>query len=70
MAESVYKVIELIGTSTESWEAAGPFILWLTEWITVFFDTVVPATRACPHAHSRVFWRVLGSGVSGLPARC
>ena len=23
MAESVYKVIELIGTSTESWEAAG-----------------------------------------------
>jgi len=23
MAESVYKVIELVGTSTESWEAAG-----------------------------------------------
>ena len=23
MAESVYKVIELIGTSTESWDAAG-----------------------------------------------
>ena len=23
MAENVYKVIELIGTSTESWEAAG-----------------------------------------------
>ncbi len=23
MAESIYKVIELIGTSTESWEAAG-----------------------------------------------
>ena len=23
MAESVYKVIELIGTSTESWEKAG-----------------------------------------------
>ena len=23
MAESVYKVVELIGTSTESWEAAG-----------------------------------------------
>ena len=23
MAESVYKVIELVGTSTDSWEAAG-----------------------------------------------
>jgi hypothetical protein len=23
MAESVYKVIELVGTSTESWEAAA-----------------------------------------------
>ncbi len=23
MAESVYKVIEIIGTSTDSWEAAG-----------------------------------------------
>ena len=23
MAESVYKVIELVGTSTESWDAAG-----------------------------------------------